>query len=239
MEGVSAEPRVYTVRPKNIREGSGPGEYICNVLLWQDWWDRTPWQPIFGRVGQFKVSNHVGTPGQSTASIHVEVQPVSPETQKALVFLSDPNNLVFLLAEDPDKPNRASQFENMVAQCQKTILGRMMAARLGIEYFRQMEEETSSVRLRAEHKRTGQRHPLWVKARTYLTNGVTLPDEFVVREEALLDLATVEWIEDDYEKTTAALNELIQKYPNTRWGKGAAKGKANVEEIRRKEKLSN
>ena len=236
IEDTSAKPYIHRTWRENIREGSQPGEYACNVLLWIEAKDieKQGVEYIFSNPGRFKVS-HLDEHEKPVASIEIEIAPASRETQKALAFLSDPNNLVLLLAESPnvkDKPHRMAQFENMVAQCGNTLLGQMMAARLGIEYFRQMERGTAPVKLRAKQEKTGQPHPLLVKAHDYLTMGARLPDEFVIREEVLKDLSIVKWIAGKDEQTDALLDELVTKYPNTRCGKEAARAKTELETLR-------
>ncbi len=185
---------------------------------------------------------HVDTPAKPSASIDIEVVPASPETQKALVFLSDPNNVIFLIygdSDSEDRPHRLTRFEEMVAQCGDTLLGRMMAARVGIEYYEQFDSAGTAMELRTQRKKTGYRHPFLVKAQTYLRKGVQLPDEFLIREESLLGLAFVEWVDGNDERTDVLLNELVEKYPNTRCGKKAAGAMTEVAEMRRKEKLLN
>lgn len=234
-EEAGNDSSVYTVRPKNVRKGSLEGEYVCNIMLWLDLWGKDPFRPVFTQTGRYEICVEGYEP---SGVINVDVIPASAKTIKAISFLADPNDLAFLLAPSAiikDKAHRMAKAEEIVAQCGDTTIGQMIAARLGVEYFWKMKKDGEAISLKAERKRTGRRHPLFDKAYLYVNKGLKLADEFTVREELLLHLAALEYINNDYEKANMSLDELVQKYPQGKHGERGLRAKEELKQFKEKE----
>jgi hypothetical protein len=195
---------------------------------------------IFDKAGTYKI--YVLGFGKLFSNA-MDIEVTSGPTQN--VF-SDPNDYVFLMGERGGmfKKNNAyrskvkSRLKSLVDQSSQTLLAKWAAARLGLEYYE--EEELEKVKTRREKKEV--RKDIFVKTVKYLSIATKLPDDFPLRREVLYRLAEIEAeaeIESGRNNFTKALqyyDELIAKYPQSRYGESAASHKEEVLKFQKKKR---
>lgn len=182
---------------------------------------------IFGIVGSKKQ--------QKSNFLDISVKP-SILGEKALSFLTDPEDFAFLEGGICKNPKTVSHLEEVVNHCKNTMLARRSSARLGLEYFKDFQKKHKSFEKFKEKLKSSEiEKPLFDKAVAGLTNGVELPDDFPIRAELLEKLAIIEYMKNNYIKANSHLDELISKYPKGKYGKKAIEHKKELLELQKKE----
>ena len=175
--------------------------------------------------------------------LSITVEPPSEPQRRALSLLSDPNDYFFLQYgehEYPEKrPERISHLQQVVKQCEGTLLAKWAAARLGLEYFEDFHKKHPSFQTFKVKQQQGEiEEPLFDQAHKYLSTGTELSEEFPIREKVLYQLSRTEVIEGNYEKAFSLLDELATKYPHGEYGSRANNAKKEMERLRELEQAT-
>ncbi len=233
VDGLS-KPLVYTVFPDNIRQDSQKGEFTCSIELWCNGWGENPFKHIFTNSGKYKVF----LKDLPAKVLSINVIPSSDKTKKAIALLNDPNDMPFLLGmvDTKDRPARMAKLTEIAKKCDNTVIGQIAAGRLGIEYFKDFHKKhPSREKFRNKRRKEGLEEPLLDEVDRYLKIASKLPDDMQIREEVIYRLAVVQFLKDDLDKASTYIDELIEKYTSGQYGKKAAKGKDELEEIKKRE----
>jgi hypothetical protein len=218
-------------------QGTKGLEYIGKVVLWchvHEERGKLIKRMIFDKPGTYTFII-MDAKKRNSNTLDILIEP-SDLGHKALSLLTDPNDIAFLLGGVYKSPERVSHLEEVVNQCEGTLLAKWCAARLGLEYFEDFHKKHPSfVKFKAKLKKGQVQEPLFDKAHMYLTAGAKLPDEFPIREKVLYQLGRTEVIKDNYEKAFSLLDEMSAKYPKGKYGKRASRGKQELQEIKKRE----
>ncbi len=160
--------------------------------------------------------------------LNIEVEPPENSDRRVLSLLSDPDDYVFLEfgghGDGEKRPERISHLSQVVEQYGNTLLAMWAAARLGLEYFQHFHEKHPSFeKFKSQYLQGQIQEPLFEQSYKYLRIGAGLPDEFPIRQETLLQLSRVEYMRDNLEEAISLINETAKKYPNSKYGRKAAK----------------
>ena len=174
----------------------------------------------------------------------IQVQSVSQSDDlKAVSLLTDPNDFRGLRYGFGGYYLKEKQTEVMlhlkkvIEQCEKTVLAKWCAARLGLEYFKEFQDEhTSFIHYSEKRQKYLINGALFKQAHKYLKIGAKLPDEFPIREEILKELGIAEYTKGNHEKLVSLLDELGTKYPKGKHGRKASQMKKEFLGIQKREK---
>jgi hypothetical protein len=171
---------------------------------------------------------------RSSSPFFLDVKPASKLEEKALSILIGGTDLVILESLETDAlkdyPEIMERFKKVVEQCGDTMIAKMAAARLGLEYFQQFHKKHPSfVNFKAEYQTGTIKEPLFEQSLKYLRIGAELPDEIPIRQVTLLNLSCVEFMKSNLKQAFSLINEIAEKYPNSEYGKQAIS--AQKEEI--------
>jgi len=194
---------------------------------------------FFDKSGMYSVQYFL-TKSEYSNRIEVFVNESIQSAKDPALLLSDPNDYFFLEFGDHFNTNKHSEsisrLEEVARQYPDAILGKWCAARLGLEYFGEFHKKhPSHEKFRASKIRGQIQEPLFDRAHLYLTKGAALPDEFPIREKVLLELSVTEFINNELIRANFILDELATKYPQSKYGKKAVQGKAELEDLNRRE----
>lgn len=185
---------------------------------------------MFGVPGIYEIT-FVGGQDNASNTLSIVVEPSTVEA-RGLALLHEPEDFRFLASDADAKPQTVARLENLIEECPGTRLAQMAAARLGVEFSRQLEEKYPDGEGFMERYRRGEAdEPLVEKAHAYLSGGYELPDAFPLREAVLSNLAVTEWIRGNRAKTLSLLDELEEKYPLGEYGRRATSAKAEFSQI--------
>lgn len=189
---------------------------------------------IFDKPGAYTFSI-MDAKKRSSNTLDILMEP-SDLGQKALSLLTDPKDIAFLIGGVYKSPESVSHLEEVVNQCEGTLLAKWAASRLGLEYFQEFHKKHPSFeKFKAKHQQGQIEEPLFDQARKYLSAGAELPDEFSVRENVVAKLVNIEFMDGNYEKAFSLLDELRTKYPDGEYGRKAAGGKEELIELQKRE----
>lgn len=191
---------------------------------------------IFPVAGRYSIT--VRGWGRHSETLDKDVKPSSPLEQRALSLLSDPNDFFYLETGEHDydekHPYRTTNLEEVVEKCEGTLIAKWCAARLGIESFKQFQDNhTSYINYDEERQKELLNGSQFKDIYKYLTIGAKLSDEFPIREEVLKELAIAEFIKGNHEKAYSLLDELGNKYPKGEHGRRALKDKQELIELQK------
>ncbi len=229
------EKMIYIPKISIFQNDSQGLIYSGEVFIWYNTKESSI---AFDSVGLYLITLLADQKLMSNA-LSLMVIAASVEEQQALSELSDPNDCVFLcygVSKKSQKPKRYAALDYIVEEYPTTLIAKWSAARLGLEYFRGLQQKyPSNEKFRKLLRQDQMQEPLFVKAYQYLVQGAFLPDDFPIRREVLLDLSVAEFIKDDFAKATTFLDELATKYPNSEYGKRAVEAKNELKELKIKE----
>jgi len=194
---------------------------------------------LFDKPGTYLIQ-FILSKTNSSNTIEVSVKEPTQRLKNAILLLSDPNDYFFLeFASHDDKSKRQeriSHLQQVTEQFNDTLLAKMSAARLGLEYFQEFHKKHPSFeKFKAKHQQGQIEEPLFDQARKYLAAGARLADEFPIREKILYQLTRTEAIRGNYEKAFSLLDELRAKYPKGKYGKRSSSAKAELIELQKRE----
>jgi len=211
------------------RDNDGLVYHTTEVLLWDVNEERRKLtaEPVFDGPGKFRLV--LVRAGKVVSNpVEVVVRPCEPG-EKALSLLADPNDVAFLLGGLFESPKRVSTLEQVVRECERTVIAEWAAARLGVTYFKAFQKKQPSFEKAQQLYEQGRLEDKeFDLARQYLTKGARLPDEFPLRSEVLGELAQLQCITKDYQSAVNLLTELETKYPGSRHGQKASLWKEEV-----------
>jgi hypothetical protein len=226
----------YPLFPTDLALEDGQGlvyskYFLCFYFLPEN-------RPLFPESGKYVIL--VRGWRNSSIPVTIDVQPASNAEQLAMSLLSDPNDYIYLEAGEHEykekRSERMAHLEQVVKQCEETTLAKWASARLGLEYFNKFHKEHPSFqKFKTMRKQTGTEDTLFEQANRYLSKGITLPDEFPIREEVLEKLVTIEYIKGNYEKAISLIDDAAQKYPHSKLGKRSQKTKEELRKLKEKE----
>lgn len=177
-------------------EFTEPGEYILKVYSF--------------------IGRHPSNP------LHIVVSPPSPLEQRSMSVLSEPNDYMFIEAGLRGTPQARAHLEQVVQECQGSVVAQLCAARLGLVICTDIEESMSKTQLVGSPRQprsVTEVQELVERARPFLTLAAGLPDEFPVREEVLYRHGLIEYVKGDKQRAATLIEEAATKYPNGKWGK--------------------
>jgi hypothetical protein len=159
-------------------------------------------------------------------TIEINVKPASKQEQKALSILTAEFDLAILEADEhvplKDFPGALERFKQVVEQCPDTMLAKMDAAQLGLNYFEEFHQKHPSFeKFKAEYQTGKIQEPLFEQSLKYLSIGAEVPDEFPIRQAVLGNLSSVEFMKSNLKQAFSLITELATKYPNSEYGKKA------------------
>lgn len=208
--------------------------YSGHFVLFYDYLDKKEF--LFEKPGTYLVTllGQEVLGANAPQPLTVSVGPPSTSEIRALGLLSDPDDYVFLEfgghGDRGERLERISRLRQVIEQCGGTLLGRLAAARLGVEYFKQFHEKHPSFeKFKSEYVQGAVEEPLFELSYKYLTIGAELPDEFPIRPETLSQLSRVEYMRGNLKKAISLIDETAKKYPHTEYGRKAIK--AQKEEL--------
>jgi len=216
-------------------QGTKGLEYTGKVVLWchvHEERGNLIKRMIFDKPGTYTFSV-MDSKKRSSNTLDILVEP-SVLGQKALSLLKDPNDIAFLLGGVYKSPERISHLEEVVNQCEGTLLAKWCAARLGLEYFDQFHEKHPSFEKFKSKLEQGQiQEPLFDQAHKYLSAGYALPDELPIRDSVLGHLVETEYIDGNYKKAISLVDELRIKYPDGEYVRKASGWKKELIELQK------
>jgi len=210
--------------------------YGASMVVWcevykapGEWIDKM----VFDEPGDYKLAFlREGKAVSNTLSVQVEPSSVG---EKGLSLMG-PEARVYLLDGVYKSPETMATLREVVKECKGTTLGHMAAARLGLDYFDELERKRpDSQNFLTEYRKGEVKEPLFTEARKYLAIGMQLPVAFPIREKVVWQLVGKEIIENNYEQAFALLDDLSMNYPRGEYGKRAASTKEEVERFREQE----
>ena len=221
-----------------ILQDSGGKEYSSHFVIF---YDLSKNMLAFDNPGKYILTVFGET--KFAKKLSITVAEASHLEKEALSLLNDPNDLFFLelgLYEGKDARKESMvNLKKIVKQKPTTILAKWSAGRLGLEYFKDFHKKYPSFeKFRAKRKEEGLEEPLLHQTVKHLNIARGLPDDMPIREEVIDRLAIVQFLKDDLDMASVYIDELIEKYPSGRYGRKAAKGKVELEEIKRRESES-
>ncbi len=193
---------------------------------------------LFNSPGSYRLQVVVAR-GLVSNELIIQVAPASDLETKALSILAGRADRGFVQTGKRDKTDKAqaARLERIVKECEGTLLAKFIAARLGLERVAQFQKkypgEKAFWEFKARKHRGEVSEPLFDDAIRYLRLGKALPDEFPVREAVLVNLVGLEAVEDRWEVAEALLDELGTKYPCGKYGRKAARTKAELLKLKR------
>ena len=224
--------RVYDVTLK-LQDEQGL-EYAENFMVFYDWGKK---KLMFDKSGTYTMQVEGKT--KKANPLTINVGPASKADKRAIVLLSEPEDYLFLiwgLVESSERAKRIARFKEVVSKCETTVLAKMAAACLGLEYFKDFHRKHPSFEeFKAKRKQAVAEEPLFDVAWKYLRMGAKLPDDFPIREKVLRMLVTTEWVTGNYEKVYSLLDELETKYPHGIYGKQVPNVRMELRELKKRE----
>jgi hypothetical protein len=172
---------------------------------------------IFPEPGKYKilVPPTQGIPSDINA-LEIEVQPSALPYSSSSILTNkyDYDFLAGLLSQIFEDPNyrigALERLESLVKQNQSTLLEKWAAARLGLEYYREYDDN----RVKALQEKKECPTELLDKAEGFLIKSTSLPDDFPERQVVYLRLAEISMRKNEFTKATGYLDEIKSKYPN-------------------------
>ncbi len=219
---------IYRILPRRLFLDDESGlQYSESFILFYDYKAR---KIIFNKPSAYDIK----LKGETKCSniLRITIDSSDPD-EKALAILTEPNDFAFLMVGLYKNDIAVDHLEQVVKQCDGTILATWSAGRLGLEYFNQFQEQHPSYKTAIEHLKTPEPH--LKKVFLYLNKAVTLPDEFSIRAEIIEKLVSIEFIKGNYEKVNLLIDEAAQKYPHSEIGKNSQKVKEEFRRAREKE----
>lgn len=214
-------------------QGTKGLEYTGKVVLWchvLEEREKLIKRMIFDKPGAYTFSV-MGTKKRNSNTLDILIVP-SDLGQKALSLLTDPKDIAFILGGVYKSTEGVSRLEEVVNQCEGTLLAKWCAARLGLEYFGQFHEKHPSFdKFKSKNEQGQIQEPLFDKAHKYLSTGYALPDEFPIRDSVLGHLVETEFINGNYKKAISLVDELRNKYPDGEYGRKASMWKEELVEL--------
>jgi hypothetical protein len=177
---------------------------------------------IFDKPGAYTFTIVRATKASSnTISLSVKG---SDAGQRALALLDEPEDLAFLIGGLFKSAKAVSHLEQVVNECEGTVMARWAAARLALSEWSEVEKKYSNQRqFRSEYREGKVTEPLVNQACLHFAKASELSDEFPIREEVLYHGISAEVVRGDFAKALSYANELGKKYPKGRYGKGASR----------------
>lgn len=208
-------------------------EYQGKAVLFRDLYEEKEKlinEMIFDKPGAYRLTI-IRREKEVSNTVHVLVEP-SAASRKALGLLTQPEDFAFLIGGLYKSPKTISKLKEVVKKYGGTVLGRMAAARLGIEYFEQFRQKyPSSAKVDGLVAKGLDTEPLFEAAYRYLSTATVLPDRFPIRAEVLSGLSSIEYVRRNYEKAVRLLDELAKKYPQSEEGRKAPRWKKELVEL--------
>lgn len=206
-------PRKFTL------EGVGGTKYMEQAMVFYDW---SAQKVIFDKPGTYKIAV-LDAKKRSSNQIEILVES-SYINEQALSMLSDPNDFAFLMHGLYESKASKECLEQITSQHKGTLLAKLAAARLGIEYSKTLQKKYSNGEdFKANYNEGRIVEPLVAKSYSYLLAAIGIPDEFPVKEEVLFHLISLEILKENYQKAVIYANELGERYSKGKYGKNAAK----------------
>jgi tetratricopeptide (TPR) repeat protein len=216
------EPRILQL------QGTEGIEYSAYFVFFYDFYNGGL---IFNEPGTYTIRMKGFT--KFSNSLDVIVKPPTELQQKGLSLLSSdpcaPWDYILLTGagtiqdykEMPELSERITRIRKLADQCGETLLGKWAAAKLGIEEYEEVERQYDHLGERFVYMyRNGLiKEPLVEQSYNHLIKALVLPDEFLIREDALYNIIGIELIKGDYNKALSHAKELRQKYPKGKFGK--------------------
>jgi hypothetical protein len=226
---ISEVPILMELSPTTIQaSGEIKSELICIILY--DYFGK---KLVFDKVGEYELKFQTSDSSQE-GSTKINVIKASSLEEKAISLLSNPTDYYFLMFGNnngiEDTSESILHLQKVVEYNENILLAKWAAARLGIEYFRKLNQKHPSFEtFRLEYIAGNIKEPLLEQSRKYLQIGAELPDEFPLRQEDLLNLSKVEFMEDNLKKAVSIIDEIATKYQYSKYGTQAIK--AQKEEV--------
>ncbi len=191
-------------------------------------------QPVFREAGAYRLQAEGWTIKSNW--LNVEVGAGSEAGMKALSLLSDPNDLLLLAygvrGAEEGFAQRLSRLRLVADECQGAVLADWCAARAGLEYFEQFRSRHGRYKeVKALYKEGAIRDEALDLACEYLSRGAAVPVQLGVRPEVLFKHFVLEDIRENYDAALEAVNELINTYPDSKYGKQALAAKDRLERL--------
>ena len=173
-------------------------------------------------------------------TLNITVEPATDVNRQALSLLSETNDYFLLeFGETKDQNTRREgllHLKQVFEQSKDALLSKWAAARLGLEYFEDLQKKYPSFqKFKADLQQGKVKEPLFEQACMFLAAGTKLPDEFPIRQQVLYEMSATEYIKNNYEKAFSLLDELCAKYPTGKYSKRALSGKEELQEIQERE----
>lgn len=194
---------------------------------------------LFDKPGNYLIQ-FILSRTNSSNNIELSVNESTQYVKNAISLLSDPNDYLFLEFglnfDEHEKLERVSHLQQVTEQFNDTLLAKMSAARLGLEYFKEFHKKHPSLeKFKAKREQGEVEEPLFEQAYIHLSKTLALPDEFPIREEVLYYMISTEIVRGDYQKALSYANEIGVKYPRGKYGKRASKIQAEILEFQGRE----
>jgi len=226
-------------------EAGMPVTYSTNITVLYDFEQKRLMLPI---EGIYVIEGRCW--GRTAEPLRIKVEPPTEAERRALGLLTGPDDYnvygVLYFGEGPssnveeEKRERIKAIETLKRVfeiCPDSLMGRLAAARVGIELCRQVGRRHPRTREFMKAYRTGRiTEPLVEEAYKYLSAALDLPDvvqlgDGNIREQALDAMITVELYKGNYEKCLAYADELRKKYPFGRFGRKAEENRWELEQL--------
>jgi hypothetical protein len=218
-----------------LRDSEGLS-YGASIVVWcevhkepEGWIEKM----VFEKPGDYKLAFlREGKDVSNALSIQVEPSSVGEEG----LSLMGPEARAYLLDGVYRSPETMSTLQEVVKKCKGTVLAQMAAARLGLDYFEELEKKRhDSQDFLTEHRQGKANEPLFTNARKYLAIGDRLPVGFPIREKVLWQSVGKEIIERNYEQAFSLLDDLALNYPHGEYGKRVPSTREELERFRKQD----
>jgi hypothetical protein len=204
-------------------------EFTGSLFVFYDYYERCL---FFKEPGVYSCRLESTIDKIKSNTIKINVKPPGKLERKVMSILTEKFDIAILGQpfegmdlndkSEPEAKGIIDRYIQVVEQCPDTMIAKMAASILGIEYFKNFHEEHKSFEIFREELKTGNtQEPLLDQSEKYLAIGSKLPDEFPVRPEVITKLSQINFMRDNFDGMLLLINELAEKYPNTKYGKQA------------------
>ena len=220
-------------------EEPGGRTYSDRMMLFYDFAQS---RLVFDKPGSYVLQASGWT--RTSKPVHVEIKSPGEVEKRALELLSEPNAYYFLeygkgyaggLVEK-EKNLRMKGIETLKEvfdRCGDSTVGKWAGARVGIELVKELARRYTLGEEFMRAYRAGKvKEPLVEEAYACLSAALELPDDFPLREEALLNMISLEIVGGNYENCLTYADELAAKYPAGEFGREAAEIRSEIERLK-------
>ena len=144
----------------------------------------------------------------------------SVSDEKALAILSDPNDFAFLMSGIYKNNVSVSHLDEVVQQCDGTLLSKFCAGRLGIEQSKELQQKyPNGKKIKDKYSQDTTVRLVFDRATLNLEKGLDMPEEIPIRQEVLYYLVSAEIVKGNSEKSMLYAKEVMLKYPHSKYSK--------------------